>query len=66
MQQPPGYVQSGKEELVCKLKKSIYGLTQSPRCWNVKFCEHMKLLGYRESRVDPAYSFERTERKNLR
>ena len=30
MQQPPGYIQSGKEELVCKLKKSIYGLKQSP------------------------------------
>ena len=26
MLQPPGYIQSGKKELVCKLKKLIYGL----------------------------------------
>ena len=38
MKQPPGYVQSGKEELVGKLRKSIYGLKQSPRCWNEKLC----------------------------
>ena len=30
MQQPDGYLQPGKEELVCKLKKSLYGLKQSP------------------------------------
>ena len=31
MKQPEGYAQSGKEYLVCKLKKStIYGLKQSP------------------------------------
>ena len=53
MQQPPGYVQSGKEELVCKVKKSIYGFKQSPYCWNEKFSEHMKLLGFKESGADP-------------
>ena len=26
MQQPQGFIESGKEHLVCKLKKSIYGL----------------------------------------
>ena len=26
MRQPPGYIQLGKEEFVCKLRKSIYGL----------------------------------------
>ena len=34
MKQPEGFVVQGQEHLVCKLKKSIYGLKQSPRCWN--------------------------------
>ena len=52
MKQPPGYVQSGKENLVCKLRKSIYGLKQSPRCWNQKLCDHLKSLGFKESGAD--------------
>jgi len=31
MQQPKGFECQGKEELVCKLNKSIYGLKQLPR-----------------------------------
>ena len=34
MQQPEGFVEEGKEHMVCYLKRSIYGLKQSPRCWN--------------------------------
>ena len=26
MEQPPGYAEKGKENLVCKLKHSLYGL----------------------------------------
>ena len=37
MQQPPGYEVPGKEKLVYKLKKSLYGLDQSSRCWNKSF-----------------------------
>ena len=36
MKQPPGYVAQG-ETRVCKLKKTIYGLKQSPRAWFNKF-----------------------------
>jgi len=31
MQQPEGYEVKGKEEMVCKLKKSLYGLKKAPR-----------------------------------
>eukprot|EP00731_Ephydatia_muelleri_P035060 Em0094g10a len=41
MEQPPGYIKKGEEYLVCKLKKSIDGLKQSPRCWNKVFNEYM-------------------------
>ena len=34
MQQPEGFIKPGQEHLVCKLKHSLYGLKQSPRCWN--------------------------------
>ena len=32
--QPEGCVSAGREHLVCRLKKGICGLKQSPRCWN--------------------------------
>ena len=31
VQQPEGYEVKGKENLVCKLKKSLYGIKQAPR-----------------------------------
>ena len=42
MKQPEGYVVKGTEGLVCKLKKSIYGLKQSPRCWNSALNDYLK------------------------
>lgn len=31
MKHPPGFVEIGKEHMVCHLRRSIYGLKQSPR-----------------------------------
>ncbi|KAL0389276.1 UNVERIFIED_CONTAM: Retrovirus-related Pol polyprotein from transposon RE2 [Sesamum calycinum] len=39
MEQPPGYVAQGeKQRMVCKLKKAIQGLKQSPRAWYGRSC----------------------------
>ena len=31
MQQPPGFVERGKENYICKLDKALYGLKQAPK-----------------------------------
>lgn len=53
MQQPDGYQVSGKENLVCRLKKSLYGLKQAPRCWNRALREFMMQAGFVQSNADP-------------
>ena len=53
MKQPEGYVVKGKEGLVCKLKKSIYGLKQSPRCWNSVLDDYLKKLRFVQAAGDP-------------
>ena len=53
MQQPRGFVFEGKENLVCKLKKSIYGLKKSPRCWNTALDKQLKEMGFVQSTSDP-------------
>lgn len=52
MKQPEGFVQTGKEEYVCKLKKSIYGLKQASRQWYRKFDSVITSSGFTENIVD--------------
>ena len=52
MSQLEHYVVKGKSHLVCKLKKSLYGLKQSPRMWYQKFDTYMLSLGFVRSKSD--------------
>ena len=53
MAQPNGFVKRVEDHLVCKLNKSIYGLKQSPRCWNTALDIHLKDMGFTQSTSDP-------------
>eukprot|EP00253_Pinus_taeda_P014607 PITA_14607 len=58
MKQPEGFAVKGKKELVCKLKKSLYGLKQSPRMWYQKFDTFIRGLGFTRSQADHCVYFK--------
>ncbi|KAH9291902.1 hypothetical protein KI387_042909 [Taxus chinensis] len=58
MTQPESFKIKGKEDLVCRLKKSLYGLKQSPRMWNQKFDRYVLRLGLERSKADPCVYFK--------
>lgn len=53
MDQPEGFKVPGKEDYVCKLRRSLYGLKQAPRCWNVTLDEKLKEMGFVQANSDP-------------
>ena len=53
MRQPEGFIQEGTERLVCRLKHYIYGLKQSPRCWNHALDSQLKEMQFKQTSNDP-------------
>ena len=52
LSQPPNFVVKGKENYYLKLNKSLYGLKQSPRCWNSALDNFLKDIGFIRSSSD--------------
>ncbi|RVW15974.1 Retrovirus-related Pol polyprotein from transposon RE2 [Vitis vinifera] len=52
MEQPPGFVAQGESGLVCRLRRSLYGLKQSPRAWFSRFSSVVQEFGMLRSIAD--------------
>ena len=54
---------TSKEGVVCRLRKSLYGLKQSPRAWFGRFATSMKKFGYVQSNSDHTLFLKRRKGK---
>ncbi|KAG8475436.1 hypothetical protein CXB51_032203 [Gossypium anomalum] len=59
MQQPESFTVSEKEDYVCLLKKSLYGLKQSPRQWYKRFDSFMTSHDFKRSSFDSCVYFKK-------
>jgi len=61
MNQPEGFIVKGKEELVCKLHKSLYGLKQAGRTWYKKLHESLVGIGFKRCNEDYSIYFQQED-----
>ncbi|KAL0339266.1 UNVERIFIED_CONTAM: Retrovirus-related Pol polyprotein from transposon RE1 [Sesamum angustifolium] len=62
MEQPPSYVAQGeRQRMVCKLKKAIYDLKQSPRAWFDKFSRIIDEFGFSRCQADHSVFVQTTK-----
>ena len=60
MEQPLGFIAHGESSLVCKLRRSLYGLKQSPRAWFGKFNHIVQNFGLKRSEADHSVFYSLT------
>lgn len=44
--QPEGFIKEGKEQMVYRLVKALYGLRQAPRAWYSKLSKVLERMGF--------------------
>ena len=58
MMQPKGFVDPKGANKVCKLQRSIYGMVQASRSWNIRFDELIKAYSFIQT-CDEAYIYKK-------
>jgi hypothetical protein len=59
MTQPEGVVDPKYIRKICKLQKSIYGVKQASRTWNLRFDEVIKGFGFIKNMKEPCVFIRR-------
>ena len=62
MMQLEGFIAKNQEHMTCKLKRSIYGLKQASRSWNIKFDQVIKSFDF-EQNIDEPCVYKRHRNK---
>ena len=60
MKKPLGFVAQGEIGKVCRLRKSLYGLKQSPRAWFGKFSQAVEEFGMQKSKSDHSVFYKKS------
>jgi len=63
MEQPPMFEKKGMESKVCRLLKPIYGLKQSPRCWNKRLHQTVLQVAFEGTKSDHCVYVLRREKE---
>ena len=63
MEVPPCYSNPEMVGKVCRLKKSLYGLKQSPRAWFDRFRRALCAMGYKQCNGDHTVFYKHSRRK---
>ncbi|TYK06669.1 gag/pol protein [Cucumis melo var. makuwa] len=63
MSQSKGFITQGQEQKVCKLNRSIYGLKQASRSWNIRFDTAIKSYGFVQNVDEPFLKIKKVQFK---
>ncbi|KAK5825993.1 hypothetical protein PVK06_020890 [Gossypium arboreum] len=64
MDPPPGFEEKFRTR-VCKLKKSLYGLKQSPQAWFERFTQVVKKQGYSQGQADHTMFYRHSQKGRI-
>jgi hypothetical protein len=58
MKQPPGFEDAHHPDYMCQVNRSLYGLKQALRQWNLELHNALIKLGLSRSKYDPTLYFQ--------